>query len=703
VPKHPVLCDAASAKQRSPAFLLAILTALVVATFANLPATEPASGRDAARITQAVVAILEKKHYPNDPLDPALARKVLDQYFDALDPQRLYFTQPDIDRFHRFDQALPADVVRGDLGPAFTIYRYFARQAEARTQAALEMLKREPAFDGNASYRFVRQGAPWARDRQALDRLWREHVENDALTLLLAGRRWSAAVKVLDRRYREGLQQEARLSDDRVFDLFLNAYAKALDPHSAYFSPFQAQQFQIMMSLHFQGIGAELEEQDGYATVMRVLPGGPAAGNGKLKSGDRITGVGSGEQGSIRDVIGWRLDDVVKEIRGPQGTSVRLRILPAGAVPGAREETLTLVRNTIELKAERAHESTTEVTLGDGRVYRIGVITIPSFYSDFQARNGGAHNYRSVTRDVRRLLVNLKNEGVDGILLDLRNNGGGSLDEATALTGLFIPKGPVVQIEGRSGHRDILGTTSAGPVYTGPLALLVNRLSASATEIFTGALKDYHRALVLGSRTWGKGTVQTVVQLGDYLHGIRAGDLKFTTAQFFRVNGASTQLKGVLPDIALPSAVDAHQFGETMYGNALPWTQIAAAPHVPVRDGIGAAMPELERYFSTQVREKSEFKLYLREVALTRTLGAREEVPLNLKARQALRERQQAQALEQDNAWRKLQGKPPFESLTAASSGDYEPPDVALDASEQLVGKLIELKSRPRTTLEARN
>jgi carboxyl-terminal processing protease len=703
VPKHPVLCDAASAKQRSPAFLLAILTALVVATFANLPATEPASGRDAARITQAVVAILEKKHYPNDPLDPALARKVLDQYFDALDPQRLYFTQPDIDRFHRFDQALPADVVRGDLGPAFTIYRYFARQAEARTQAALEMLKREPAFDGNASYRFVRQGAPWARDRQALDRLWREHVENDALTLLLAGRRWSAAVKVLDRRYREGLQQEARLSDDRVFDLFLNAYAKALDPHSAYFSPFQAQQFQIMMSLHFQGIGAELEEQDGYATVMRVLPGGPAAGNGKLKSGDRITGVGSGEQGSIRDVIGWRLDDVVKEIRGPQGTSVRLRILPAGAVPGAREETLTLVRNTIELKAERAHESTTEVTLGDGRVYRIGVITIPSFYSDFQARNGGAHNYRSVTRDVRRLLVNLKNEGVDGILLDLRNNGGGSLDEATALTGLFIPKGPVVQIEGRSGHRDILGTTSAGPVYTGPLALLVNRLSASATEIFTGALKDYHRALVLGSRTWGKGTVQTVVQLGDYLHGIRAGDLKFTTAQFFRVNGASTQLKGVLPDIALPSAVDAHQFGETMYGNALPWTQIAAAPHVPVRDGIGAAMPELERYFSTQVREKSEFKLYLREVALTRALGAREEVPLNLKARQALRERQQAQALEQDNAWRKLQGKPPFESLTAASSGDYEPPDVALDASEQLVGKLIELKSRPRTTLEARN
>lgn len=686
---------------RMALFLLVILPALIVATITTSQATEPTSGHDEAQITRAVVGMMQEKHYPRDSLDSTLARKILDQYFRTLDPQRLYFTQADIDAFHRFDQELPADMARGDLAPAFTIYHSFVQQVKARAGAAVSMLKKEPQFDGSASYRFVRQDAPWAPDRQALDQLWRKHVKNDALTLLLAGKSWPDTVKVLDRRYHEGLQQVTKLYDDHVYDLFLNAYAEALDPHSAYFSPFEAQQFQIMMSLRFQGIGAELKEQDGYAAVVRLLAGGPAARSGQLKPGDRIAGVGNEAHGPIQDVVGGRLDDVVKKIRGPEGTTVRLRILPAGAVPGSQEHTVTLVRNTVELKDQRAHDSITDIKLHDGSTRRIGVITIPSFYSDFQARSDGSRDYRSVSRDVRQLLVKLKHEGVDGILLDLRNNGGGSLDEATALTGLFISKGPVVQIQGRSGQRHVLQTPTAEPVYTGPLVLLVNRLSASATEIFTGALKDYHRALVLGARTWGKGTVQTVIQLGKYVPGVRAGDVKFTIAQFFRVNGASTQLKGVLPDIVLPSAVDARQFGEAVFDNALPWKQIAAVPYSPVRDGIGAAIPKLERYLKTRVQEQPEFKLYLREVTLAQAQAARKEVPLNLKERRKLRDRQQVEALALDNAWRKLQGKPKFSSMAVATKSSYKPPDVMLDTSKQLLGKLVELVSRPHATVEA--
>lgn len=678
-------------------FPFVVLVALLsAAAAAKIPpassATRLAPEPQQVLIARVLVEVTQAKHYPDKPLDATLAHAILDQYFDDLDPGRYFFTQAAIDGFHKkYDQKLATDLKHGDLEPGFAIYRYYLSQARKRIDYAMQLLDHEPDFDGKATFRFARRNAPWPADSAAMNQLWKERVANDALTLILAGKTWKQAKATLIKRYRYALNDVSKTTSEDVFDAYLNAYTETQDPHSSYFSPFQAQQFQIEMSLQFEGIGAELTERDDYATITRILPGGPAAKNGELKPGDRIVGVGEGKEGAMVDVVGWRLDDIVKKIRGPKGSSVRLKILPAGALPGGPEKTLTLVRNTVELEAERAKAKTMIVRHGTV-AYRIGVITIPSFYVNFQAEGDGDKNYTSVTRDVRALIEELKRRNVSGLLLDLRNNGGGSLEEAAALTGLFIPHGPVVQVEERSGRAQVIDTPKGeATAWNGPLAVLVNRFSASATEIFAGALKDYDRALILGSRTWGKGTVQQLVDLDDYLPGFKAGELKLTEAQFFRVTGSSTQHRGVLPDIGLPSPINDKEFGEDSYPNALPWRSIPAAQYTPLEDGLDSLLPTIRKYFQDTVRTTPQFQLYERQVAEQRKADAQTTLPLNLAARRQESDAQRARALELDNAWRKLHGQPAFKNLKAAGDADFSPPDVPLDAGADLLGEYIDL------------
>lgn len=644
-------------------------------------------------IARTVTQVTQRHHYPDEKLDKSFSAEVLKQYIDSLDPGHFYFTRKDVEGFHNdYDGKLAKDLKNGNLEPAFDIYKVYQKRVHQRIGYALNLLeKKEPAFTGSDHYRFDRKHAPWAKNVQALDKLWRERVKNDALVILLAGKSWKDARSTLRKRYKRSLKNLDQATSDDVFTSFMNSFTQTQDPHSTYFSPFQSQQFQIEMSLHFQGIGAQLSEDNGYATIVRLLPGGPAAENGVLKTGDRITGVAQGKHGKMLDIVGWRLDDVVKKIRGPKGSTVRLKILPAGALPGSTEKTLSLVRNTVELNAQRAHGHTVLVKHGN-RVYKVGVIDIPSFYvKDFGGPDSGSdHQSTSVTTDVRRIVNRMKKEKVSGILLDLRDNGGGSLQQAAALTGLFIPSGPVVQVMDRNGHSETLPTPNGEQVaWSGPLALVVNRFSASATEIFSGALKDYHRALVIGSRTWGKGTVQTLIQLDNYLPGFKAGELKLTMAQFFRVTGASTQQRGVEPDIKIPSAINDNEFGESSYPNALPWKQIHAADYTPVKDEVSKAVPQIQKYFRDTLEKKHEYRIFQREVSARKAMGARTSVTLNLAKRKKERSSDRAQELAFDNDWRKLNGEPPFKNLKSADDKQFTPPDTELDIATELLGEYI--------------
>ena len=649
-------------------------------------------------IARTVVGIMRAKHYPDEKLDPGFAREVLDKYLNSLDPGHFFFTRGEVTRFHQqYDEILGKYLKNGNLQPAFTIYSLYARQVKKRIRAALSQLKHKPSFTGNTRYRFDRRQVPWVKNSTALDRLWTQRIDAAALSLILAGKKWPQVVKALDQRYRYALKNVDQTTSSDVFQAYMNAFTQIEDPHSSYFSPFQAQQFQIEMSLQLEGIGAQLTDQNGYATIVRIIPGGPAAKNGKLRPGDRIAGVAQGKNGKMIDVVGWRLDDIVKLIRGHKNTAVRLQILPAGALPGSAEKNLTLVRNTIELNAERAQARTYLIPYGNGS-YRVGVITIPSFYVNFRAESNGDKNYTSVTRDVRALVRALKKQPVAGILLDLRNNGGGSLEQAAALTGLFIPGGPVVQIMNRDNNIRVLNTPkNEKPVYNGPLAVLVNRFSASATEIFTGALQDYHRALILGSHTWGKGTVQTLVQLNNYLPGFRAGELKFTIAQFFRVDGSSTQRRGVTPDIALPAAIDDRVFGEDAYPNALPWKEIAPANYQPVPTGLMHALPALTAYFRNKIEAQSQFRLFKRRIQAVRKTSTQKTIALNLKQRKQSRLRHRAERLDFINAWRKLEHKSQFKNLEQAGKSRFSPPDVILKTGANLLAALIAYSTPVKT------
>ncbi len=552
----------------------------------------------------------------------------------------------------------------------------------------------EPDWTQDEVFEFERDKAPWPATAQELDELWRKRVKNDALSLALAGKTWAETTETLRKRYERGLKRSEQVTADEVFENLMNAYARTFDPHSNYFSARNSEEYRIQMSLSYEGIGATLQSDDEYASIVNLLPGGPAAIAGTLGIKDRIVAIAQGND-EFEDVVGWRLDDVVQKIRGKGGTVVRFHVLPAGAAPGSPEKTIELTRGKVTLEGQAAKKQRRLVTR-NGKKLNIGVISVPGFYRDVDAESQGDKNYRSTTRDVTRLLEELRAEGpVDGLILDLRGDGGGFLPEATALTGLFIDKGPVVLLKDYTGRVEQLDDPSPGSVYDGPLVVLVDRYSASASEIFAGAIQDYQRGYVVGQRTFGKGTVQNLIPLDRWTQKPVEGQLTVTIGKFYRVTGESTQHRGVEPDILLPSSIDMNEVGESSLEAALPWDRIAPATFQRV--ALPGTVPALTLVRNEAERSKSDasFQWLVESIAADEKLRARKSLSLNLAKRKAERETIEAETLKRENERRAALGKPAFTTLAELEAAATEEitaekaPDILLDRTSEIMGDIV--------------
>ena len=562
---------------------------------------------------------LTNYHYKRTRLDDELSSEIFDTYLDLLDPNRIYFLAGDIEMFERYRHGMDDALRHSDLVSAYEIFNTYVDRVQQRVDYARKRVQEPFDFTIDEYYQYDREDEPWATDAAQLDELWRQRVKNDYLRLLLTDKEPEAIVETLVERY-DNLERRIReLNNEDVFQFFMNAFAGSIEPHTAYLSPRTSENFEISMKLSLEGIGALLGRESEYTFISRVVPGGPAEQDGRLKAGDRITAVGQGSDGKMVDVIGWRIDDVVELIRGPKDTVVRLEVLPEDVSVSGPPTVVDIVRNEVKLEEQAAQSEIIEVPVEggeEGAVMKIGVIDLPVFYLDFNGRAQGLPDYRSSTRDVQRLLGELKDQGVQGIVVDLRNNGGGSLLEATTLTGLFIDTGPVVQVRNSSGRISMEEDVDPGMAWEGPLAVLVNRYSASASEIFAAAIQDYGRGVVIGEPTFGKGTVQSLLDLDDYAPADKPGmgQLKITMAQFFRVNGGSTQNRGVVPDIRFPSAGDPSDYGERSLDNALPWTSIEAARYDPAGD-LSRLVAVADSRYQGRMVENEEFAWLLSDIS----------------------------------------------------------------------------------------
>ena len=532
---------------------------------------KPVYGKEAKVITY----ILDNNHYRKLSLNDSMSAVILDEYIKSLDNNKTYFTQADLKSFEAFRYKID-DLTRAEnVDIAYDIYAVFRKRFNTRMDYIFNtLLKQQFTYTSDEYYESDRDKEPWAKNEQELNDVWRKIVKSQALSLKLAGKTPEDTDRMLRERYERFSKSILQFNSEDVFSMYMNSITESYDPHTNYFSPRAADLFKQQMSLSLEGIGAKLQTENDYTKIAEVIPGGPADKSKLVHNNDRIIGVAQGE-GELVDVIGWRIDDVVKLIKGPKGTTVRLQILPAETGLNGPSKIIQIVRDKIKLEDQQAKKSVIHYQK-DGKDMSLGVITLPSFYMDFDAYQKGDPNYTSTTRDVQRLIKELQAENVGGLVLDLRNNGGGSLTEAIDLTGLFIKNGPVVQVRNTINKTEVMTDNNPAIGYNGPLVVLTNRFSASASEIFAGAIQDYHRGVVVGESTFGKGTVQTVIDLNRFINdpANQVGELKLTFQKFYRVTGSSTQNKGVTPDILLPTALDPEQFGESASPSAMPWDEI---------------------------------------------------------------------------------------------------------------------------------
>lgn len=632
---------------------VSLLALALVAPLAWITAHADAGSPSAQQATASklVYGLLSDSRYAYRPraLDDALSAEVYKRYLDDLDPGKLYFTAADVAQLDRYRTKLDDAIRSGEVGPAFDIFTLYQTRVKERIARARAMLNEDIFhFDGEDRWEYDRKDAPWAKDSAELDALWRQSVRNDWLRLKLAGKQPDEIRKTLDKRYAATAKSVDQLDGSDAFQTFLNAYTNTIDPHTDYFDTREAERFNQLMSQSLEGIGAQLQKQDDVVVIRELIPGGPALLSGKLKVGDRIVAVGQGADGPMEDVVGWRIDDVVEKIKGAKGTQVRLDIVPAEAVLDSKPNRIVLQRAKIRLEEQKAKGEVIVVPGAEGQPERrIGVVKLPAFYEDWEGRRRNANDYASASHDVAALLKGFRSEKVDGVVVDLRNNGGGSLNEAVALTGLFIDKGPVVQAKESGGRVQVDGDEEAGVAWDGPLAVLINRGSASASEIFAGAIQDYGRGLIIGETSFGKGTVQNLVDLDRWPRpdGQRFGQVKLTIAQFFLPGGSSTQNKGVVPDVKFPVTVDASEFGESTYDNALPWTRIAAVPYTHYGD-FDPLLPKLEQLHTARVAKDKEFQWWSEDIAQFREETARKWISLNEAERRAERDRDAAKRKE---------------------------------------------------------
>ena len=560
---------------------------------------------------------LTNYHYKRTRLDDELSSQIFDSYLELLDPNRIYFLATDVESFERYRNGMDDALRHSDLLSAYEIFNVYVERVQQRVDHARQVVRQPFDFTVDEFYQFDREGEPWAASTGELDELWRKRVKNDYLRLKLTDKESDAIIETLTERYDNLERRIQELNNEDVFQFFMNAFAQSIEPHTAYLSPRTSENFEISMKLSLEGIGALLGRESEYTLISRVVPGGPADQDGRLQAGDRITAVGQGQDGKMVDVIGWRVDDVVDLIRGPKDTVVRLEVLPEDESVSGPTTVIDIVRNEVKLEEQAAQSKIIEIPKDgtDGEMMKIGVIDLPVFYLDFNGRAQNRPDYRSSTRDVRRLIGELEEQGVEGIVMDLRNNGGGSLLEATTLTGLFIDSGPVVQVKHSNGRISVEEDIDPGMAWDGPLVVLVNRYSASASEIFAGAIQDYGRGMVVGEPTFGKGTVQSLLDLDDYAPSDKPGlgQLKLTMAQFFRVKGGSTQNRGVEPDIRFPSVGDPEEYGERALDGALPWTSIDPARFSPQGD-LASMVAVTDNLYRTRMNDNQEFNWLLSDI-----------------------------------------------------------------------------------------
>lgn len=637
--------------------LLAISTAAHALESGPPPVLTPLQQQ--AQAAHLSAQFLTRFHYKPVKLDDALAEKIINRYVKSLDPEKFFFIQADIDQFTAQTSKLDDAIYKEDLSIPFSIFNLYQQRIVDRLTYARELLKQGFDFSQKEEYAFVRDKEPWPKTEAESRDLWRKRVKNDWLRLKLAGKKDPAIRDTLSKRYENSLARAYKYKSDDVFQIFMNAYATSIEPHTDYLGTTAAADFDIAMKLSLVGIGAVLQERDEYTTIRELVPGGPAQLSGKIAVGDRIVGVAQGPQGAMTEVVGMRIDDVVKLIRGAKDTVVKLDILPADAGPDAKHKLLSLVRNKISLEQQAAKKTILSVKNGDS-TRKVGVITLPAFYEDFDARGKGDKNYRSASRDVAALLNELKKEKVDSVLVDLRNNGGGSLTEAVDLTGLFVGKGPIVQQRNARGEVNVEADDRTTPVWSGPLAVLINRGSASASEIFAAAIQDYGRGIIIGEGSFGKGTVQTMVNLDQLAHNDKPkfGELKMTIAQFFRINGGTTQLRGVTPDVSLPGFSDTENFGESSYDNALPWSEVKAADYAKLGD-IKDLAPQLKIRHDARIEKDKDYQRFVEDVTEVNTQRKKRSISLNEADRRAEMAQQEArlQARAKDSASDAAKGK----------------------------------------------
>ena len=644
-------------------------------------------------VGQLVTQFVQKSHYLDIVIDDDLSSRVMDRYIDSIDRNHMYLLASDLEFFEQYRYSLD-DLVRSQpLDPVFDMFTVYRTRVRERFNFALAQLEVEPDFSVDENYEFDRSELPWAKTSEELDEIWRLRVKNDALNLALADKTWEETQEILVKRYARYVKRMDQVKSDDVFETFMQAFAHTLDPHSSYLSPRNSEEYRIQMSLSYFGIGASLQTEDDYVHIVNIIPGGPAAADGSLKPNDKITGVAQGEDGEIVDVIGWRLDDVVDLIRGPASTVVRLQIIPAGTLPGSSEKILSLTRDQVRLE-EQAAKSEVITVPRDGRDWSIGVIDVPSFYRDYQSLSNGDKDYASTTKDVKELIVALEKQGIDGLVIDLRDNGGGHLTEATALSGLFIDNGPVVQLRNSSGRISRLDDPDpvARVAYNGPLVVLVNRFSASASEIFAAAIQDYSRGVIIGQTTFGKGTVQNLYSLDQYMPSEDEkgyGQLTMTIGKYYRVTGESTQHRGVEPDIYLPSPIDVELVGESVRDSALPWDTIQTT-RFHANESLEPMIDTLMVSQTERAQDDPNMQFLVQNIEADKELRARTEISLNIESRRAEREDNLERALLLENERRGKLGIEPLASLEELDSEEH--PDIHLDQATEIVTDLAAIR-----------
>jgi carboxyl-terminal processing protease len=660
------------------------------------------------KVERLVFGILSNYHYRKIVVNDSLSSKIYDAYIKELDPNKVFFIASDIEDLEKFRFTIDEQLSLGDLSSAFQIYNLYQTRSKERYAFIQSILNKSFDFNLDESYQPNRDKAVWAKTEEELNDFWRRDIKRQLLDWKIGGKADSTAMREMKDRYTRSEKYMARTKSEDVFQVFMNAYTESIDPHTSYMIPKAAQEFNKDMAQSFEGIGATLRLEGDYVTIQDLVPGGPAFRSKLINPKDRIVGVAQGDEGSFVDVIGWFTDDAVKLIRGPKGTVVRLKILPASGVTGSPTNEIRIVREKIKLEEQTAKKEVLVFNQGDKKI-KLGLITIPMFYRDFEGARKREADFKSTTSDVKRFLGEFKQEGIDALIVDLRNNGGGSLIEAIDLTGLFITKGPVVQRKQSDGKISQELDRDPEQSYDGPLAIVINRFSASASEIFAAAIQDYKRGIIVGEQSYGKGTVQSVVDLDNYMTNEKepVGQLKITLEKFYRINGSSTQHKGVSPDFAMPSAFSAEEFGESSQPSALPWDMIASTEFTPTLHVNTTVLSKVQAGFNTRLKTKPDLIKLKDDFNRWKKIKETNSISLNLSKRKKELDDQkkkpdEAQAVEDALSG----GTAPIPAETdevkkAKSTADKHAKDVYLKETQQIVADWLQVLSPKVAKLNA--